>query len=82
MTHGIGKNNEAGAKPNSDRGRLRFVVHNGGRRSDTSSDIKLKDSRGKKNQIGKEVEVNNDYPSATAGGKAHTFRFSHDENAI
>ena len=47
-----------------------------------SFDVKLKNSRGKINQIGKEVEVNTDYPSATAGGKANTFRFSHDENAI
>ena len=47
-----------------------------------SSNVKLKNSRGKNNQIGKEVEVNTDYPSATAGGKANIFRFSHDENAI
>ena len=39
-----------------------------------SSDVKLKN--------GKEVGANTAYPSATAGGKANTFRFSHDENVI
>ena len=47
-----------------------------------SSIVKLENSRGKNNQIGKEVEVNTDYPSAMVGGKANTFRFSHDENVI
>ena len=46
------------------------------------SDVKLKNSRCENKQIGKEVEVNTDYPSTTVGGKANTFRFSHDENAI
>ena len=47
-----------------------------------SSDVKLKNNQGQNNQIRKEVEVNTDYPSATTGGKANTFRFSHDKNEI
>ena len=47
-----------------------------------SSDVKLKNSRCENKQIEEEVEANTAYPSATAGGKANTFRFSHDENII
>ena len=47
-----------------------------------SSDVKLKNSRCENKQIGKEVGANTAYPSATAGEKANTFRFSHDENII
>ena len=47
-----------------------------------SSDVKLKNSRWENKQIGEEVGANTAYPSATAGGKANTFRFSHDENVI
>ena len=36
----------------------------------------------KNKQIGKKVEVKTDYPSATVGGKANTFRFSHASNAF
>ena len=43
---------------------------------------KHKSSRCENKQIGKEVEVNTDYPSAMSGGKANTLRFSHDENII
>ena len=47
-----------------------------------SSDVKLKNNRCENKQIGEEVGANTAYPSATAGGKANTFRFSHDENVI
>ena len=47
-----------------------------------SSVVKLKNNRCENKQIGKEVGANTVCPSATAGGKANTFRFSHDENVI
>ena len=43
---------------------------------------KHKSSRCENKQIGKEVGANTVCPSATAGGKANTFRFSHEENVI
>ena len=43
---------------------------------------KHKSSRCENKQIGKEVGANTVFLSATAGGKANTFRFSHDENVI
>ena len=47
-----------------------------------SFDVKLKNSRCENKQIGKEVGANTACPSAMAGGKANTFRFNHDGNAI
>ena len=43
---------------------------------------KHKSIRCENKQIGKEVGANTVCPSATAGEKANTFRFSHDENVI
>ena len=83
MTYGIDGNNKRvrNVKAMIERGSS-FPPAMAEKEMINSSDVKLKNSQGKNNQIEKEVEVNTDYPSATVGGKANTFRFNHDENAI
>ena len=84
MNYGIGENNKAGVQ------NVKTMIGGGSRFPSTmvekemikSFDVKLKNSRRENKQIGKEVGANTTCPSATVGGKANTFRFSHDENVI
>ena len=84
MTYDIGETNKAGIRNVKTMigGGSHFPFVMAEKEMIKSSDVKLKNSRYENKQIGKEVGANTAYPSATAGGKENTFRFSHDENVI